>query len=197
MPLSPNEVLVLLREHHERDLTTMQLRCLGALVLGYDDETAGELFGIAGSTFRRHVGNAAARILDPLDLPSTRQLLTTWFWLHTAACTAGVLEMIDHLQTYAWTGYNGPALDGCGTPWAIKGRLGSTSSRHEPEPPSIRICGGRQSVVHYRFGCQRLRRRPRTTGSRARCISNTHSCGANGIYRNPLTDARRRWPRGL
>lgn len=44
-------------------------------------------------------------------------------WTPTDTCSCGCyIGMHVHLQTYAWAGYNGAALDGCGNPWATVGQ---------------------------------------------------------------------------
>ena len=96
MPATTSERLRLLREHHVPHLTSGQQHCLGYLVLGYRNSEAGAELEIAPSTFRRHIGEASHRVFDPLGLVASRELLATWFWLHTEDCTASVLEMIEH-----------------------------------------------------------------------------------------------------
>ena len=95
MPMSPDETLVLLRECHVANLPRMQSRCLGAVVIGYDNAEGADLVGIAVSTFRRHIASAEERVLDPLGLARLRATLVTWFWLHDECCTANIVSMIE------------------------------------------------------------------------------------------------------
>lgn len=95
MPVSPAELLRMLREQHATALSIMQHRCLGLLAVGFGDVDGARLLGIAQSSFRRHIGEAEARVLDPLGLPHLRAALVTWFWLHQECCTRPVLKMIE------------------------------------------------------------------------------------------------------
>lgn len=95
MPMSPHEMLMMLRKQHIDDLTTMQGRCLGAVAIGYDDPDAAAMLGIGESTLRHHVGEAEGRALDRLGLPRTRPRAVSWFWLHERCCTAGIVKLIE------------------------------------------------------------------------------------------------------
>ena len=94
MPMLPSERLKLLREHHIDGTTPLQDHCLAALVLGYTNDEAGAMLDMSPHTYRRHISDLANHVLVPTGFRPGRDLLVTWFWLHTEDCSALAMLLI-------------------------------------------------------------------------------------------------------
>jgi hypothetical protein len=94
MPVLPSERLRLLGERHIDGTTPLQDHCLAALALGCTNAEAGAILEMSPHTYRRHISDLANHVLVETGLRPSRELLATWFWLHTADCTAPALLLI-------------------------------------------------------------------------------------------------------
>jgi DNA-binding CsgD family transcriptional regulator len=94
MPMLPSERLRLLRERPIDGTTPLQDHCLAALALGCSNDEAGAMLEMSPHTYRRHISALMTHVLVETGLRPSRDLLATWFWLHTEDCTAPAMLLI-------------------------------------------------------------------------------------------------------
>ena len=85
----PQEVVLLLRNHHLAHLTHEQQWLVTANAVGWTDDELGQAVNKSAASARREVGHVESLTLDPLGLTEKR-LVGWWCGFHTSCCLSAV-----------------------------------------------------------------------------------------------------------
>ena len=97
MIISPDLLVLTLRQRHLSGLSRRRLQVLALCSLGYTVAETAVLLTIAAPTVRRHLAELEARVFAPTGLCATHQLLARWTREHEDCCTRPIVQMIrDH-----------------------------------------------------------------------------------------------------